>query len=109
MLYPSLDTLMRMVDSKYTLVVTAAKRAREITEGKTYIEDIGSVKPVTIALHEIAEGRVTYERVRAAGGHSAVALASEPAPEPATEPESAEPVGDTGPEPGPEQGSEQGS
>ncbi len=64
MLYPSLDTLIRMVDSKYTLVVTAAKRAREITEGKTtYVVDSGSVKPVTIALQEIAEGRVTYERM----------------------------------------------
>lgn len=64
MFYPPVDELMKRVDSKYTLVVTAAKRAREITDGKTYAEDPGSLKPVTLALHEIAEGRIGYERSR---------------------------------------------
>ncbi|MGE5485041.1 MAG: DNA-directed RNA polymerase subunit omega [Ignavibacteriales bacterium] len=64
MFYPPVDELVKKVDSKYTLVVTAARRAREITEGKTYVEDPGSLKPVTLALREIAEGRITYERQR---------------------------------------------
>jgi DNA-directed RNA polymerase subunit omega len=55
---------MKKVDSKYTLVVTAAKRAREITEGKAYAEDPGTLKPVSLALQEIADGRITFERVR---------------------------------------------
>ncbi|MCR4398533.1 MAG: DNA-directed RNA polymerase subunit omega [Firmicutes bacterium] len=64
MFYPPLDVLMKKVDSKYTLVVTAAKRAREITEGKAYAEDPGTLKPVSLALQEIADGRITFERVR---------------------------------------------
>ena len=31
---PGLDVLMKSVDSKYTLVVVAAKRARQLTEKK---------------------------------------------------------------------------
>jgi len=64
---PSLDVLMNHVDSKYTLVVFAAKRAREITEAEqntgepnTYV----TYKPVTLALEEIARGEVSYERTK---------------------------------------------
>ncbi len=32
MLYPSIDTLMTKLDSKYTLVTVAAKRARSLQE-----------------------------------------------------------------------------
>ncbi len=33
MLYPSIDKLMSKADSKYTLVILAAKRARQLLEG----------------------------------------------------------------------------
>ena len=35
MINPSLDILVKKVDSKYTLVVLAAKRARELMDGDT--------------------------------------------------------------------------
>ncbi|HHW13949.1 MAG TPA: DNA-directed RNA polymerase subunit omega, partial [Firmicutes bacterium] len=34
MMEPSLDLLMKRVDSKYALVVTAAKRARQLMAGE---------------------------------------------------------------------------
>ena len=36
---PSLDELMPKVDSRYTLVTLAAKRARDIVDGKEVMED----------------------------------------------------------------------
>ncbi len=70
---PRIDTLLEKVDSKYALVVMAAKRARQINnyyrsreEGS--IDDIppplvdtGSRNILTIALEEIAEGKISYE------------------------------------------------
>ncbi len=60
---PSLDVLMQKVDSKYTLVVAAAKRARMITEDQPNAGPKGQ-KPVTQALNEIADGRVKYTRTK---------------------------------------------
>ena len=65
MIHPSLDILMNKVDSKYTLVVFAAKRAREIMNGDSTLADSKSNKPVTIALEEIAQGRLFIERTKA--------------------------------------------
>jgi len=61
---PSLDQLMSKVDSRYTLVVAAAKRARMLTEDELKTNQPLRVKPVTLALEEIAEGYVTYRRPR---------------------------------------------
>ncbi len=69
---PRIDTLLEKVDSKYALVALAAKRARQITnyyrsreEGS--IDDIPpplvdtrSKNILTIALEEIAAGKVSY-------------------------------------------------
>ncbi|HZK57379.1 MAG TPA: DNA-directed RNA polymerase subunit omega [Clostridia bacterium] len=62
MLYPSINELLERVDSRYTLVVVAAKRARQIiNEGKL---ETGSCfkKPVSIATQEIFEGNISYKR-----------------------------------------------
>ncbi|MCM0757124.1 DNA-directed RNA polymerase subunit omega [Sporomusa sphaeroides DSM 2875] len=64
MINPSLDTLVKKVDSKYTLVVLAAKRAREIMDGQQSLVESKSNKPVTIALEEVAQGKITYERTK---------------------------------------------
>jgi DNA-directed RNA polymerase subunit omega len=56
---PSLDVLMRKVTSKYELVVAAAKRGRMLTEGEQPQTDEKHLKPVSIALNEIADGRLT--------------------------------------------------
>ncbi|MDI3257160.1 MAG: DNA-directed RNA polymerase subunit omega [Kyrpidia sp.] len=58
MLYPSIDRLMTKVDSKYALVVAAAKRARRLQEGARALESVPSGKVVSVALYEIAADRV---------------------------------------------------
>jgi DNA-directed RNA polymerase subunit omega len=40
----------------------AAKRARDIIEGKPSLVDIDIERPVSIAVHEIAEDLITYKR-----------------------------------------------
>ncbi|NLZ39369.1 MAG: DNA-directed RNA polymerase subunit omega [Firmicutes bacterium] len=63
MIYPSIDDLMEKVDSKYTLVIAAAKRARMLNEGAPKLIETNSSKDVTVALEEIAAGKISYERV----------------------------------------------
>ncbi|MCQ1528067.1 DNA-directed RNA polymerase subunit omega [Lutispora saccharofermentans] len=58
MISPTINTLLQKVDSKYTLVVAVAKRARQLVDGQPSLVDINSIKPVTIAIHEIAEGKL---------------------------------------------------
>lgn len=62
MIYPTLTSLMEKIDSKYTLVVAVSKRARQIVEGEEPLIKVESQKPVTIAVHEIAQGKVGYKR-----------------------------------------------
>ena len=62
MLYPSIDSLLNHIDSKYTLVTLSAKRARELAETeKPLIKNIHSDKLVGTALEEIDEGLIKYE------------------------------------------------
>ena len=62
MLYPSIDSLLNTLDSKYVLVTLSAKRAREIQQNQNIlIENPVSNKPVGIALEEIYEGKLTFE------------------------------------------------
>lgn len=61
---PTIDELLEKVDSKYTLVVAAAKRARELVDGKPPQIQCESNKPVTIALMELAAGKLLYERTK---------------------------------------------
>ena len=67
-IYPSLDHLLKKVDSKYTLVVLTARRAREVVAGDRLLVNSKSNKAVTIALEEIGAEKVTYERVKPIGG-----------------------------------------
>ncbi len=63
MLKPSATELMKAkkIDSKYTLVIATAKRAREIfATGDTFVE-CDSDKPVSIAVNEIYENKVTLK------------------------------------------------
>lgn len=65
MLYPSIDRLLDKVDSKYSLVVAAAKRARSIRDGaKTEVKQIRSHKYVGLALEEIYGDHITYEKLQ---------------------------------------------
>ncbi len=64
MVEPSIDYLAEKVDSKYTLVILSAKRARELLGGAQSLVECKSNKAVTIALEEIAKGKITYERTK---------------------------------------------
>lgn len=64
---PSIDVLMGKMESKYALVVAAAKRARMLTDGANPVvnsskEDV--LKPVSLALEEIAAGKITCESTK---------------------------------------------
>ncbi|MDI6900297.1 MAG: DNA-directed RNA polymerase subunit omega [Anaerosomatales bacterium] len=74
---PDVDLLLSTVDSKYTLCIIAAKRARQIndmihgvrdqallTMQAPQIAQITSTKPLTLALDEIANGDISYERTK---------------------------------------------
>ncbi|MEG0923570.1 MAG: DNA-directed RNA polymerase subunit omega [Anaerovoracaceae bacterium] len=62
MLYPSINEIRKKADSRYTIVVLAAKRARDIIEGKPVLTEVDVAKPVSIAANEIAEDLITYTR-----------------------------------------------
>jgi len=59
LIYPSADTIEDRVKSRYSLVVLSAKRAKQIKEGAPILIDTDSTNPLTIALEEIAAGKVT--------------------------------------------------
>ncbi len=51
--------------SIYKLVNLAAKRALEIAEGQPkLVADSAAVKPSTVALHEIANGKVEAKKIK---------------------------------------------
>lgn len=62
MLYPSINEIRKKADNRYTLVTLAAKRARDIIDGKPKLTDADTEKPVSIAVNEIAEDLITYRR-----------------------------------------------
>lgn len=64
MIYPSMSKLLEKVDSRYTLAIAVAKRARMLTDGSPKLTAFDSNKDVTIAIHEIAENLITYHRTR---------------------------------------------
>ena len=45
MCFPSIDSLVKKVDSKYTLVTLAADRARELTDGQPPLIPDAPIKP----------------------------------------------------------------
>ena len=59
MLYPPVADMLKNVDSRYLLVNVVAQRARQIAEeAETFQEEL-SDKPVTMAIREVAEGKLT--------------------------------------------------
>ncbi len=62
MLYPSIVKLLEKAGSKYSLVIAASKRAREICEEATDSgESIDGARAITAAAGEIADGGITVE------------------------------------------------
>ena len=59
MLYPPVADMLNYVSSRYLLVNVVAQRARQISEeAETYQEEL-TEKPVTLAIREVAEGKLT--------------------------------------------------
>ena len=59
MVEPRLTELEKRVDSKYTLVSLAAKRARQLIDGDQCLAAVHPTeKPVSLAMHEIAEDKI---------------------------------------------------
>ena len=56
------DKLVDDIDSRYTLIVMASKRARQIVDGSEPLIETESLKPVSIATEEIGAGEVTFTR-----------------------------------------------
>ena len=75
---PPIDALLDIVDSKYSLVIMGAKRARQINAyysqlGEGLLEYVGPLvethvheKPLSIAMREINDGMLTVEQVEQA-------------------------------------------
>ena len=73
MIHPRIDELLDNVDSRYALVIVAAKRARQINNyhqqlGEGTFEDFPpplvesrSKNYLTMALEEVSEGMIKYE------------------------------------------------
>ena len=60
---PPMEILREKVDSRYTLVVMAAKRDRQLLDGASRpLVEGNSEKAVTVALKEAAADKITYER-----------------------------------------------
>ena len=59
MLYPPVADMLKNVDSRYLLVNVVAQRARVISEeAEAFGEELPD-KPVTLAIREVAEGKLT--------------------------------------------------
>jgi DNA-directed RNA polymerase subunit omega len=82
MMNPSIEHLLERVDSKFTLVTLAARRARQINSYFNHLGDVhGSMvppqvasvsrKPLSIGFEEVAADKISYERI----DHAAIAAA----------------------------------
>ena len=59
MLYPPIADLLDKVDGRYLLVNVVAKRARQIATEARVLEDNLTDKPVTLAIREVADGKLS--------------------------------------------------
>ena len=59
MLYPPVADMLKNVDSRYLLVNVVAQRARVISEEAEAFGEELTDTPVTLALREVAEGKLT--------------------------------------------------
>ncbi len=59
---PTIVELSEKVDCRYTLVVEASKRARQLVGGAQPLIDPKEMKPLMVAVDEINRGLLTYAR-----------------------------------------------
>ena len=58
MLYPAMNKLTSHVPNRYMLVNVVARRARQLPEEAEQAGEHLSEKPVTLAIHEVADGKL---------------------------------------------------
>ena len=58
MLRPTMSDLLKKTDSRYSLVIAVAKRARQLTDGAEPLTEASSDKNVSVAINEIDQGKV---------------------------------------------------
>lgn len=61
MMEPSIDELLKRIPNKYILTVLSAKRVRQITEELRFLRQIMTKDTLTMALEEIANGKIYFE------------------------------------------------
>ena len=59
MLYPAMNKLTANVPNRYMLVNVVARRARQIAQEAEDMGEKMDVKPVTLAIHEVADGKMS--------------------------------------------------
>lgn len=59
MLYPAMNKLTANVPNRYLLVNVVARRARQIAQEAEDAGEKMDVKPVTLAIHEVADGKIS--------------------------------------------------
>ncbi|GKX66252.1 DNA-directed RNA polymerase subunit omega [Inconstantimicrobium mannanitabidum] len=64
MINPSVIDLLEKVENRYTLVIVTSKRARQLIDGDEVYTSVDSHKPLTLAINEVNEGAVEYERIK---------------------------------------------
>ena len=64
MINPSVVDLLKKVEDRYSLVIVTSKRARQLIDGSKQLVDVDSKKALTIAINEVNDGAVGYERAK---------------------------------------------
>lgn len=59
---PNIVELSEKVDCRYTLVVEASKRARQLLDGEQPLIDPKDMNCLKVAIEEINRGLITYKR-----------------------------------------------
>ena len=59
---PTVTELLTKAKNRYELVIATSRRARQIANGDKPLTDVNEVSPVTLAVNEIAEGKVKIVR-----------------------------------------------
>ena len=61
MLYPAMNKLTANIPNRYLLVNVVARRARQISQEAEDLGEKMTVKPVTLAIQEVADGMLSVE------------------------------------------------
>ncbi len=61
MLYPAMSSLLKNISSRYLMVNVVARRARQIALEAERMQETLPEKPVTLAIREVAEGKLVAQ------------------------------------------------